>query len=83
MSLNIIIVLSQRYENLRIKPEGSQKEREAVVGRGRPGGMKGGLPPFGTTSSSQYIIMVLIYIIGVIVNASSNGNRLAFLTGIG
>lgn len=40
MSLNIIRVLSQRYENLRIKPEGSQKEREAVVGRGRPGRME-------------------------------------------
>lgn len=36
MSLNMIIVLSQRYENLRIKPEESQKEREAVGGRGRP-----------------------------------------------
>lgn len=35
MSLNMIIFLSQRYENLRIKPSGSQKEREAVVGRGR------------------------------------------------
>lgn len=34
MSLNMIIFLSQRYENLRIKPEGSQKEREAVGGRG-------------------------------------------------
>lgn len=31
-SLNMIIVLSQRYEILRIKPEGSQKEREAVGG---------------------------------------------------
>lgn len=29
----MIIVLSQRYENLRIKPEESQKEREAVGGR--------------------------------------------------
>jgi len=30
----MIIFLSQRYENLRIKPEGSQKELEAVGGRG-------------------------------------------------
>lgn len=34
MSLNMIIVLSQRYEILRIKPEGSQKERG---GGGRAG----------------------------------------------
>jgi hypothetical protein len=47
----MIIVLSQRYEILRIKPEGSQKEREAVGGWGRPGGMRGGLYPFGTISS--------------------------------
>lgn len=42
---------------------------------GRPGGMKGGLPPFGTTSSSQYIMMVLqlLYL----------HYRLASLTGIG
>ena len=39
MSLNMIIVLSQRYEILRIKPEGSQKEREAERGRGMPGRM--------------------------------------------
>ena len=37
---NMIIVLSQRYEILRIKPEGSQKEREAVGGRGRTGRME-------------------------------------------
>lgn len=40
MSLNMIIFLSQRYENLRIKPEGSQKEWEAVGGRERPGRME-------------------------------------------
>lgn len=40
MSLNMIIVLSQRYENLRIKPEESQKEREAVGGRGMLGRME-------------------------------------------
>ena len=34
MSLNMIIFLSQRYENLRIKPEGSQKEQG---GSGRAG----------------------------------------------
>lgn len=34
MSLNMIIVLSQRYEILRIKPEGSQKEHG---GGGRAG----------------------------------------------
>lgn len=34
MSLNMIIVLSQRYEILRIKPEGSQKEQG---GGGRAG----------------------------------------------
>lgn len=39
MSLNMIIVLSQRYENLRIKPEESQKEREAEGGRGMLGRM--------------------------------------------
>jgi hypothetical protein len=39
MSLNMIIVLSQRYENLRIKPEESQKEREAVGERGMLGRM--------------------------------------------
>lgn len=53
---------------------------------GRPGGMKGGLPPFGTTSSSQAIIRCYnyyTYSIGVIVNASSNRNRLASLAGIG
>lgn len=44
MSLNMIMVLSQRYEILRIKPEGSQKEREAVGGRGMPGRM--GASPF-------------------------------------
>lgn len=44
MSLNMIIVLSQRYENLRIKPEESQKEREAEGGRGMPGRM--GASPF-------------------------------------
>lgn len=37
---NMIIVLSQRYEILRIKPEGSQKEWEAVGGRGMPGRME-------------------------------------------
>ena len=37
MSLNMIIFLSQRYENLRIKPEGSQKERG---GGGRTGGAR-------------------------------------------
>jgi hypothetical protein len=36
----MIIFLSQRYENLRIKPEGSQKEWEAVGGRERPGRME-------------------------------------------
>jgi hypothetical protein len=40
MSLNMIIVLSKRYENLRIKPEESQKEREAVGGRGMLGRME-------------------------------------------
>ena len=40
MSLNMIIVLFQRYEILRIKPEESQKEREAVGGQGKPGGMR-------------------------------------------
>lgn len=44
MSLNMIVVLSQRYEILRIKPEGSQKEREAVGGQGMPGRM--GVSPF-------------------------------------
>ena len=44
MSLNMIIVLSQRYENLRIKPEGSQKEREAVGGRGGMPGRMGASP---------------------------------------
>lgn len=44
MYLNIDIVLSQRYEILRIKPEGSQKEREAEGGRGMPGKM--GASPF-------------------------------------
>nr|UWF94990.1 MAG: hypothetical protein [Bacteriophage sp.] len=34
MSLNMIIVLSQRYEILRIKPEGSQKERGGGVRAG-------------------------------------------------
>nr|DAM53492.1 MAG TPA: hypothetical protein [Caudoviricetes sp.] len=38
------LVLSQRYEILRIKPEGSQKEREAEGGRGMPGRM--GASPF-------------------------------------
>lgn len=37
---NMIIVFPQRYEILRIKPEGSQKEREAVGGRGMPGRME-------------------------------------------
>lgn len=41
---NMIIVFSQRYEILRIKPEGSQKEREAEGGRGMPGRM--GTSPF-------------------------------------
>jgi hypothetical protein len=36
----MIIFLSQRYEILRIKPEGSQKEREAVGGLGMPGRME-------------------------------------------
>lgn len=44
MFLNMILVLFQRYENLRIKPEGSQKEREAEGGRGMPGRM--GASPF-------------------------------------
>ena len=40
---NMIIVLSQRYENLRIKPEGSQKEQG---GSGRDGDARedGGQP---------------------------------------
>lgn len=37
---NMIIVFPQRYEILRIKPEGSQKEREAVGGRGKNGRME-------------------------------------------
>ena len=35
--MKYVSVLSQRYENLRIKPEESQKEREAVGGRGMLG----------------------------------------------